>query len=251
MHFLFDLGAEHPLLFWPQVGLTIWMAVDAYRRRAEFFWIWVIVLLQPIGAWIYFFAVKLGDFRGMRSWPSFQPRTSVEELRFRAEKVPTLANHLALAQRLIEQHDPEQALPHLEKAVALEPDHCQVLFGLAECAIQQKEAKKAVDYLERLVERDRRWSDYAAMRLLITSRCEGGDGAGALASARELVRLAPTLQHQCILAERLVAQGQNDEAWNSLQQSLETHRFAPGPSRRRNRAWARQARRLQKQISGK
>jgi hypothetical protein len=251
MHMLFDFNGNFRFLGLIQLALTVWMLVDAYRRRADYFWFFIILLLQPFGAWIYFFAVKLSDFRGVQAWPLFQRRVSTEELRYRAEKVPTLANHLALAQRLLEQHNPKQALPHLEAALAREPEHSQVLFGLAQCAYEQGDPHGAVSYLERLVGHDRRWSDYAAMRLLITARAESGDGKGALGTARELARLAPTLQNHCILAECLLAEGLNDEAWNSLQQSLQTHRFAPGPSRRRNRSWARQARRLQKQIAAR
>ncbi len=82
------------------------------------------------------------------------------------------------------------------------------------------------------------------------ARIDAGDDAGALETARQVVRLSPTLEHQCLLAERLIAEGLTDEAWHSLEQALESHRHAPGPSRRRNRTWAKRARRLQKEIDG-
>jgi hypothetical protein len=74
------------------------------------------------------------------------------------------------------------------------------------------------------------------------------DADGALELGRELARLAPTLQHRCLLAELLIDGGQYDEAYDLLEQSLEEHRYAPSLSRRRNGAWARQARRLQKRA---
>jgi hypothetical protein len=245
---VYRLFAEYPLLSLAQTALTIWMLVDAYRRHAEAFWFWIILLIQPFGAWAYFFVVKFGDFKGAHAWPVFQRPASLAELRYQAEKVPTLASHLALANRLIEKNLHEEAMPHLEAALAREPEHCQVLHGLAVCEVELGHPEKALPYLERIVVRDPRWSDYAAQRLLVRARTEVGDGAGALAAARELVRLAPTLHHQCLLAECLVAEGFHDEARTSLQQSLETHRYAPSLSRRRNRSWARQARRLQKRI---
>jgi hypothetical protein len=249
---LYQLVATHPAVALAQAALTLWMLVDAYRRGADSVWFWVILFFPVLGAWVYFFAVKAGDFRGLAGGqPLFQRRVSTEELRYQAEKVPTLANHLALAQRLIERHDHADALPHLEAALAREPDHCQVLYGLAVCYRELGQPSKALPYLERILERDRRWSDYAALRLAVAARAETGDNRAALDAGRELVRLAPTLQHQCILAERLAAEGLADEAWNSLQQSLETHRYAPGPSRRRNRAWARQAKRLQKRFASR
>ena len=46
-----------------QLAFTIWMMVDAYKRRVESFWYWIIFIMQPVGAWVYFFAVKFRTFR--------------------------------------------------------------------------------------------------------------------------------------------------------------------------------------------
>ena len=75
--------------------------------------------------------------------------------------------------------------------------------------------------------RDRRWSDYLAWRLLIRVRKLGDDAPRALDSARDLARIAPTLQHRCLLAELLLDEGKHDEAYELLEQSLEEHRYAP------------------------
>jgi hypothetical protein len=235
-------------LWLAEVGFTAWMLVDAYRRQADWFWFWIILILQPVGPWIYFFAVKISDFRSLRGLSWFQPRTSLEELRYQAERVPTLASHLALAERLIERKEFAEALPHLEAARAREPEHCQVLYGLAVCSNEQGHPDQAMPLLEQIVARDRRWSDYSAWRLLVAARVQTGDRPGALTACRELVRLAPTLQHQCLLAENLLADGGTQEAHTLLTQALETYRFAPGPSRRRNHRWAKEAKALLKRV---
>ena len=145
----------YPLLSLVQMAFTIWMLVDAYRRPAEQFWYWVIFLFQPIGPWAYFFAVKLSDFTsgGNRGWqhpgggwslPFFNRRPSIEELRYQAEHVPTLANSLALAERLVERNEHAEALPHLESALKREPDHCGVLFLYAVCHAELGRPEKAV-----------------------------------------------------------------------------------------------------------
>src|SRR5207302_7634873 len=99
-----------------QVAFTVWMLVDAYQRRAEIIWFWVILCAVPVGPWIYFFAVKLGDFSLPRAGNLFARRTSLDELRYQAEHVPTLTSHLALAERLIELGQHTDALPYLESA---------------------------------------------------------------------------------------------------------------------------------------
>ena len=232
-----------------QIGFTIWMAVDAYRRQADTFWFWVILFVPGLGSWAYFFAVKLGDFPALRDLSFLQRRPALEELRYRAEQMPTLANRLALAERLVELRDYEEAIPHLEAVLAQEPDLSQPRYLLAQCHAEQGQPEQAVPVLEKLIARDRTWSNYAAWHLLIRILGESGAGDRALATCRELARLAPTLQHQCLLAERLLAEGQDDEARQLLRRSLEEHQYAPGFIRRRNRRWASRARQLQKQIS--
>jgi hypothetical protein len=247
-------GPFYPVAFLAQGALTIWMLVDHGRRGGgDAIWFWVILFFQPLGAWAYFFAVKLPTLRGNASFQAggrlsglFQRRVSLEELRYKAEHIPTLANRLALAQGLIEKRSFAEAVPHLESALKTEPDHGQILYSLALCHDRLGRPDQALPLLERLLARDPRWSNYVGWHLLIEARGEKGDAAGALEACRELARLAPTLQHHCLLAEHLLHQGQAEEARNLLERSLRDHDFAPGPIRRRNRRWAGEARRLQK-----
>lgn len=238
---------DYEYLYLFQIAFTVWMLVEAYRRHEEAYWYYVILFLPFAGALAYFFLVKRHDF----ALPGnlFGPRKpSLEELRFQAEQAPTLARDLALAEALVERHQHAEALPYLESARQREPEHCQVLYLLALCHTEQGHPEEAIPLLQTVIKRDKHWSEYAAWRLLIAARAQHGDGAGALTAGRELVKLAPTLQYQCILAERLLVEGMVDEARNVLDEALEANNYAPGPARRRNRRWARQARQLQKQA---
>jgi hypothetical protein len=245
-----------PLLVLLQAGLTIWMLVDCRRRGADDVWFWVVLLFQPFGAWAYFVVVKLPDLLGRPapsggSWLAnlFQRRASLDELRYRAENIPTLTNRLALAERLIERGEYAGAVPLLEAALKSEPDHGQALYGLALCHARQGRPDEALPPLDRLLARDPRWSNYVGWHLLVEVHDARGDQAGALAACREVTRLSPTLRHQCLLAEHLLSQGKTDEARDVLERSLRDHDFAPGPVRRRNRRWASEARRLKKSAA--
>jgi hypothetical protein len=254
MHILFELfGPFYPVALLGQLALTIWLLVDHSRRGGESIWFWVILWFQPLGAWAYFFSVKLPSMRSGSAFQSsggltnlFQHRASLEELRYKVEHIPTLANRLALAQRLIEKKIYDEAVLPLESALKVEPDHCQILYSLALCHARLGRPDQSLPLLEKLLAREPRWSNYIGWHLLIETRDSKGDTAGALEACRELVRLAPTLQHQCLLAEHLLIQGQSEEARNLLERSLRDYSFAPGPIRRRNRRWASEARRLQK-----
>jgi hypothetical protein len=242
------LGYLYQLVSLAQTAFMVWMLVDAYRRGVEWYWFCIILFVPGVGAWVYFFVMKFGDYPGLRDWSFLQRRPKLEELRYRAEQTPTLTNRLALAERLVELRDHEEAVPHLEAVLNQEPELSPARYLLAQCRAAMGQPDQAIPLLEKLIARDRTWSNYAAWHLLIRLQAESGDAEKALASCRDLARLAPTLQHQCLLAEQLADQGHSEEARQLLERSLEEHQYAPGFIRRRNRRWASQARRLVKQL---
>ena len=230
------------------VPFTLWMLYDAYHRQVEPMWYWLILLMQPVGGLAYFFIFKLPDFSGVRAWPFGSRRPSLDELRYRVEQMPTLTARLELAESLIEHGLHAEAIAPLEAALKVEPENCQLLYLLALCFTEQGHPDQAFPLLERIRTRDRAWSDYSAWRLLVAAKAQHGDSPGALAVCRELARLSPTLQHRCLLVERLIADGLTEEAHTVLEESLADHHYAPAPVRRRNRRWASHARHLRKRI---
>jgi hypothetical protein len=246
----FSYFYEMPYLLVPQLALTIWMLVDANKRGVEFYWYWIILVFQPLGAWAYFFIYKLQDFRGGQGWVGnlFQRRASLEELRYRVERAPTVANHLDYGERLIEKGTFAEAIPHLEAVLKHEPEHGQALFALARCHRAQGHPQQALPLLEKVVARHPAWGNYQAWHALIEARQEAGDQEGAVKSCRELARIAPTLEHKCLFAEYLASAGENREARKVLEQGLDDYEYLAGPYRRRNRRWASKAKQLLKQI---
>src|SRR5438046_2312922 len=105
MNPFWDLIAIHPFLGLLHAGLTVWLLIDAYRRQADYFWFFVIFFVPLAGAAAYFFVMVLPEWHSVRNLnfaALLQRRASLDELTYRAEQTPTLTNHLALAQRLME-----------------------------------------------------------------------------------------------------------------------------------------------------
>jgi hypothetical protein len=241
---------QMPYLYYLQGAFMVWMLYDCGRRRADQYWYWIIIGVPFIGPWLYFFMVKAREFGGglgFAGW-SFQRPVSLAELRHQVEMSPTQASHMDLAERLIEEGQHTEAVPHLEAVLKCEPEFSRALCGLAECQLQAGHPEQAAPLLEKVVARDPRWADYQAWILLREVRVRIGDPAGALALCQELVRVAPTLRHKCLLSEQLAAGGQKEEARNVLEKGIEDFRFAPRPIRWRNRQWASQARQLRKRL---
>lgn len=242
--FLFGLPSWMLLL---QGAFTIWMLVDAYQRGTEFFWLWIILIFQPIGTWVYFAAVKLPTLRltrGFNTRQLWQRRLSLDELRYRVERAPTVVNLLALAERFMEKKQHGEAIPHLEAILAKEETYCQAMYDLAVCHLECNKAELALPVLQRLMNRDPRWSDYRAWPTLIAVHQRLGKENDALQSCRELEKRVPNWENKCRLAERLIDNGYKTEAAQILLQALEDHRFAPLQRRLRNWSWARHAQQL-------
>src|SRR5438046_2325744 len=174
-------------LYLAQAALTVWMLVDAYRRGVDFYWYWIILIFQPLGAWAYLFVFKIRDFREAPSWLTglFHRPPSLEELRHRTERSATLASRLELAERLAEAGEHAEAIPHLEAVLAREADHCQALFLLASCQRGLGHPECAIAPLQKLLTRHPSWRDYQAWHTLIAVHGETGNLADAVASGRE------------------------------------------------------------------
>ena len=235
-------------LWLAQVGFTIWMLVDVYRRGVDTLWFWVILFVPVAGPWVYFFAVKMGDWRRWHDLLTWKRRPSLSELRYRADHMPTLASRLALAERLVEQHAYDEAVPYLTAVLKQEPDLCTAMYALAVCHAEQGQAQDAVPLLRKVIAREPIWSNYAAWYRLIAVQDDHVGGDQSLVTCRELVKQSPTLRHRCLLAEHMLDQGLKDEARKFLEHALEEYRYAPGYIRRRNWLWARRGRQLLKQI---
>ncbi len=247
-HHFFELSP----LYLAQAALTIWMLVDASRRGVEFYWFWIILFFQPLGAWGYFFAYKVKDFtRGGLStgWLSnlFTRRPSLEELRYRAEHSPTPALRLELAQRLLEEGEYEEAEPHLKAVLAREPDLGTALFALAECYRLRGQQAEAVPVYLKLLSLRPNWRDYQAWHILIETYQKMGDHPNAVAQAVKLTQAAPSLEHQCLLARCHDEAGDPAAGCQVLEKALEAYRFNPQPTRA-DRRWVGRAKKLLNEL---
>jgi hypothetical protein len=251
MFHLWPFLLEYPIPCALQGALTIWMLVDAQRRQVDYFWYWIILLLQPFGAWAYFAVYKVRDWNFSAGWLTglLHRPPSLEELRHRVHRFPTVANRMELGARLIDQRAYEEALPHVESMLAREPDHCQALLLAAECHRGLGRYEQAIAQLERVVARQPSMNNYQPLRKLLEVRQQAGDSAGALAACRHLARIAPILEHRYQLAELLDAAGEKNEAAKILETGLDDFRYLSGASRRRDRRWVGKARQLLKELA--
>lgn len=244
----FFIGGSHlaQALSLLQLAFTIWMMVDAYHRGVETYWYWVIFFFQPLGAWVYFFGIKVRTLRwsGIRLTGSGQRYQSLEQLRYSVSRSPTVANRIALSERLMEKGAHDEAIPLLEAVLAVEPNYSLVLHALAECRLATGNPEQAVAPLEKLLQRDPCWADYRGWRTLLAVHRARERPEDALVTCREFVKRVPTLENKCRLAELLLDNGKAGEAVSLLDDALEEQQYAPWSDRWRNWRWSRMAQQL-------
>jgi hypothetical protein len=253
MEFVWDLLAS-PWWYYAQLIFTIAMLVHAYRNGAEIFWYFLIFLLQPFGAWAYFLLVVVRNLRTGGSgpnWPTWQRKLSLDELRYHAERMPTVNNRIALAEGLMAKGQHAEAIPILEAVLAIDQIHCLAMHDLAICHLACDQPAAAVAMLQRLMQRDSRWSYYRAWRTLIDAQVACQNPAEALKACRELAKLVPTLENKCLLAEHLLHNNLKPEVIEVLDQALEDHAYTPLGKRMKNWGWARYALKLLREAETK
>ena len=143
-----------PLLYF---GLLVWMLTDCYRREPDRgIWIWVMLLLPPLGVLAYFLARYLPREhpRGLRKlWAPIQTG-ELKRLKIAALQIGNTYHWLQYADRLRETGRWETAIEAYRKGLEREPDNLPALWGLALCLARQEQFDEALELLDRILARD-------------------------------------------------------------------------------------------------
>ena len=231
------------------LAFNIWMLVDVIKRKAPFYWLFII-LFVPFGGVIYFFVVKLRDFKSVDPINGLSTdRPSVNALRRSYKESPSLNNQLGLAQALAAARKHDEAIILFREVLERYPEYKEALFGVGKSELAKKNYGAAIESLKKLIEMHRGYNDYSAAPLLAQALWEAGRKDESLEVLRTLVRFSPKLNHQLILARCLVAMNINEEAKKLSDEALTEYEQAPQHIQRNHRADAIEMRKLKKQIS--
>jgi hypothetical protein len=240
---------EYPILSLVMTAFTIWMLVDAQRHGQNYNWFWIILFLQPIGPFIYFFVEMRHRFSIPGLGRLFERKTPLAELEYRVRQTPTMANHLDLAERLIDLGRYEEAIAPLELVRKQDADFAPGSFNLARCHYELGRSAEAEPLLARVVVKDPRWEDYKAWRFLLMVQEDLKQDDNALETARQLVKTSPRMEHKVLLAGQLARLNHDGEARLVLENAIQEQQFVTGPVRRVNRKWVKEAKRLLRDLS--
>jgi len=238
------------VLFFLQTAFSLWMEYDAIRHRRDPYWFFVIMM--PFGELAYFFMVKIHDpeLRWLKQALSFSfhRRPKVETLEYAFRQTPCFANQLGLAQGLHDAGHYERARELFAQALSTDAESVPVLYGLGATLNQLGEYRQASKHLRKLVELEPGHANYDGWIQLAYAHWHNGDRQQSLETLDQLIWRSPRIGHRLTAATFLSEDGQHDKAREHLLTALEDFRHAPPYQRRVSRPWARQAKKLLKQL---
>jgi hypothetical protein len=239
------------LFYYLAIAFHVWMIVDAVRRRAEFYWFLIIVFL-PFGSVIYFFMVKLRDFRGAPALTSKSKpqsgRPALPELRQLALEIPSFHNKLTLADALEEKDEYVEAEPLYRQILAREPENKPALHGLARCLLGLGRPAEACEKLAQLMELDSGFRDYSAALDYAEALWQSSQGQDAVDLLRGLVSVSSRVNHRVALAHYLSLHSGPDAARAELEAALREFGDLPAFAQKRDRKWADRAQKMLREL---
>ena len=224
------------------LAFKIWMAIDAGRKRLEYYW-FMIIFFVPFGAVAYFFVHKLDEFNWRKLAALFRSPPPVDQLKYRYRDSPSLDNRLALARGLADTGRHVEAIVDLEGILASRPNEHAALWGLGMSRAALGELEEASSARAKLVSAAPSYGDWEPWVMLAGIQHKRGLRQESLETLRMLVRKSARDDYQMLLAEALIAAERYDEADGMLERIIEDHDHAPDFIRRRDRRVAACARR--------
>jgi hypothetical protein len=233
------------------IAFNVWMFVDAFRRRAETYWLWVIMMV-PWGSLLYFVLVRARDreaqLLGRRLLAGFKRPPSIEKLQRQRDESPSIANRLRYAQGLTDARHFEEAKAEFENVLAERPTERDALFGKAVCEIELGAPDRAIEPLTRILDEAPTYNDFAAYPELAQALFATGQVEACLDLLRGLVKSHPRIGHVVLLARYLEKTGDRSTAQSELELAHRHYDDAPQHYRRENRAFARKARAMLEEL---
>jgi hypothetical protein len=237
-------------LFYPWGLILQGLAILHFiRRRPDTWWLWVILLLGPIGAIVYLFAEAVPDLGLLRgSLKVFPRRKRIRELEIlvRDNRSPGIFEELGD----LYMDDGKLALARaaFDNAIAARADTLDPFYRRGVCALLLNDAAAALPDLEHVVAREPRYDFDRAAGLLAHAYAQTAQRQKADALFSQVTDRSTSSETYLNFADLLAAEGRTAEAREWAQKVLDKRPMLPGYQRRLQRPWFRRARKMLKQL---
>lgn len=237
-------------LFYPwSMVLQVVAIIHYIRRRPDWYWLYIIIFLGPLGAVIYLIVVALPDLKSSSSiFHVISRGKRIGQLEFAVLDNPSAENYEELGDLYINQGNLVEARAAFDKAIAAPYSTLDSYYRRAACAIQLGDLPAAVPDLERVVAKEPDFDFHRAAGLLAHTYAQTGQKEKAETWFRKATDVSTLSETYLYYAEFLASEGRNPEARQWAQRVLAKERAMPDYLRRRERKWFQRANDLLKRL---
>ena len=218
------------------------------KRRPDFYWLFIIIFLGPLGAVVYLAVEALPDLQLNHSFQWVQRRKRQKQLETAVLDNPSAGNYEELGEIYSEQKDYARARECFDKAITPRSNMPSPFYGRAQCELQLGDYPAAVADLERVLAFDRKYDYSRAPGLLAHAYAQLGEKEKAERLFNEVIEGSTLSETQYNYAAFLKQQGKTGEAREMVRKILNKKATLPGYLKRRERPWFRRAEALLKQL---
>lgn len=234
----------------PALGLSLLFAVllcvHVVRTGRELYWLFIILLFQPLGGLVYFVAIVLPELArgtavrkaGQTARETLDPTRDYREAKAAVDETPTVHNQMRLAAAAVglDRWEEAEAL-YREAAQGVHKDDPALLLGRANALIELRrfdEALPLLEHLDQVGDKGRTPQLTLAFARVFEGigRAREADTAYELAAAR-----VPGLEGLARRAAFLARQGRRSEAEEVLADLDRRLEKSPAHFRREGRVW--------------
>jgi hypothetical protein len=228
------------------VGLAL---VHFIRRRPDGYWLWIILMLGPLGALVYLLVEAAPDVGLLRqSFKAFPRRRRIRELESAILDNPSAGNYEELADLYMEEGNFTRARQCYDHAISSRTDSPDPFYRRAVCEIELGDFPAAVEDLQKVVAKDSKYDFQRAAGLLAHAYANTGQQDKANVLFQEVTRTSTLSETYFNYALMLASQGRSAEAKEWAHRILAKKPTMPGYLRRRERPWFRKANGLIKSL---
>jgi len=224
------------------LAFTVWMAVETFRREGVSVWLWVILILGPIGAAIYFFAEYA---QHLFARPVFESReVTAADLSTAEADVAQAANAstwTAYASALRGRRQLDKAIDAARKGLEHDPDHLEARYELGLALEEQGQHTEARIELEKVADAEATFSSDRVLFVLARAQQGCGDDKAARVSLETLAGRSadPEILYECALVQARL--GDRAAAAGNLQRIIGEAKEVPDYLERNVRPWVHKA----------